>query len=84
MLPLCIIVILWSSLGTSLLVFVAGFQGVDRSLYEAGAVDGITNRFAELYICRSETQLMVRLSITGSCVEAVTVLWGSEHGLCCA
>ena len=39
---------LWLSLGISFLSFIAGFQGIDRSMYEAGAVDGIRNRFQEL------------------------------------
>ena len=43
------IVIIWSSLGTSFLSFVAGFQGMDKKLFEAGAVDGIQNRFQELW-----------------------------------
>ena len=43
-----IIVQIWLSLGTSFLALIAGLQGVDRSLYEAGAVDGIRNRFQEL------------------------------------
>ena len=47
--PLCIVVALWMSLGTSFLSFIAGLQGVDRSLYEAGAVDGIKNRWQELW-----------------------------------
>lgn len=47
--PLCIVVSLWTSLGTSFLSFIAGLQGVDRSLYEAGAVDGVKNRWQELY-----------------------------------
>lgn len=46
---LCVVVSLWTSLGTSFLSFIAGLQGVDRSLYEAGAVDGIKNRWQELY-----------------------------------
>lgn len=36
------------SLGTSFLAFIAGLQNVDRSLYEAGAVDGVRNRMQEL------------------------------------
>ncbi len=44
-----IIAALWMSLGTSFLTFVAGLQGIDRSLCEAGAVDGIRNRFQELW-----------------------------------
>ena len=47
--PLCIIVALWTSLGTSFLSFIAGLQGIDRSMYEAAAVDGIRNRWQELW-----------------------------------
>ena len=47
--PLCIIVALWTSLGVTFLSFIAGLQGVDRSLYEAGAVDGVKNRWQELW-----------------------------------
>ena len=47
--PLCIVVALWTSLGTAFLSFIAGFQTIDRSMYEAGAVDGIKNRWQELW-----------------------------------
>ncbi len=47
--PLCIIVSIWTSLGTSFLSFIAGLQGLDRSLFEAGAVDGVKNRWQELW-----------------------------------
>ena len=47
--PLCIIVALWTSLGTSFLSFIAGLQGIDKAQYEAGAVDGIRNRWQELW-----------------------------------
>ena len=47
--PVCIVVILWMSMGTGFLSFVAGLQGVDPALYEAGYVDGIRNRWQELY-----------------------------------
>ena len=47
--PLCIVVALWTSLGTAFLSFIAGLQTVDRSLYEAGAVDGVKNRWQELW-----------------------------------
>ena len=49
MLPICMIVILWMSLGQGFLSFVAGLQGVDRSMYEAGYMDGIKNRWQELW-----------------------------------
>ena len=44
-----IIVILWMSMGTGFLSFVAGFQSIDKSMYEAGYVDGVRNRWQELY-----------------------------------
>ena len=48
-LPLLIIVQIWMSLGTGFLSFVAGLKGVDRTLIEAGAIDGIRNRWQELW-----------------------------------
>lgn len=48
-LPIIVIVTLWMSMSTGFLSFVAGLQGVDRSQYEAGYVDGIRNRWQELY-----------------------------------
>ena len=47
--PLCIVVAIWTSHGTSFLSFIAGLQGIDRSMYEAGAVDGVRNRWQELW-----------------------------------
>ena len=49
MMPVIMLVVLWLSLGTSFLVFIAGLQGIDRSLYEAGAIDGVRNRWQELW-----------------------------------
>lgn len=48
-LAIVIIVQLWLSLGTSFLAFIAGLQTIDRSLVEAGTVDGIKNRWQELW-----------------------------------
>ena len=48
-LPVLIVVQLWLSLGTGFLTFIAGLQTGDKSLYEAGAVDGIKNRWQELW-----------------------------------
>ena len=42
-------VILWTSLGTGFLSFVAGLKGVDQAQYEAGYIDGIQNRWQELW-----------------------------------
>ena len=48
-LPMLIIVQLWLSLGTGFLSFIAGLQTVDKSLYEAAALDGVKNRWQELW-----------------------------------
>ena len=68
---LCIVVALWTSLGTAFLSFIAGFQTIDRSMYEAAAVDGIKNRWQELWFITLPTmrpQLMFGavLAITNS------------------
>ena len=42
-------VILWTSLGTGFLSFVAGLKGIDQAQYEAGYIDGIQNRWQELW-----------------------------------
>ena len=47
--PLCIGISLWMSFGTGFLSFIAGLQGVDKAQYEAAAVDGVTNRWQELW-----------------------------------
>ena len=43
-----IVVQLWISLGAGFLALRAGFQNIDRSMYEAGAIEGIRNRWQEL------------------------------------
>lgn len=71
MMGIVIVVALWSSLGTSFLAFIAGFQGVDKSYYEAAAVDGITNRWQELWfvtlpLMRPQMMFGAVMSITSS------------------
>lgn len=48
-LPVLVIVQLWLSLGTGFLTFIAGLQTIDKSLYEAAALDGVKNRWQELW-----------------------------------
>lgn len=44
-----IVVILWMSMGAGFLSFVAGFQQLNTALFEAGAIDGVRNRWQELW-----------------------------------
>ena len=69
--PLCIVVALWTSLGTAFLSFIAGLQTVDKSLYEAAAVDGIKNRWQELWyitlpVMKPQLMFGAVMAITGS------------------
>jgi len=47
--PVLIVVQLWLSLGTGFLSFIAGLQTVDKGMYEAAAIDGVRNRWQELW-----------------------------------
>lgn len=48
-LTVVIIVQLWMSMGADFLAIRAGFQNIDKSMYEAGAIEGIKNRWQELF-----------------------------------
>ena len=71
--PLCIVVYLWTSLGTAFLSFIAGLQGVDHTLYEAGAVDGVRNRWQELWYI---TLPSMRPQLMFGAVMAITSTFG--------
>ncbi len=44
-----LIVSVWNSFGAGFLSFIAGLRGLDRAYYEAAAIDGLRNRWQELY-----------------------------------
>lgn len=79
-----VIVVLWQSLGASFLAFIAGLQNVDKTLYEAGMMDGIKNRWQELYyitlpVMRPQLMFGAVMSISGSfgIGSVLTGLFGS-------
>ena len=47
--PIVVIVQLWSSLGISFLANLSGLQNINLELFEAGAIDGVRNRWQELW-----------------------------------
>lgn len=66
-----ILCVLWSSMGAGFLSFVAGFKNVDKQYYEAAAIDGLRNRWQELWyitLPMMKPQLMFGaiMSITGA------------------
>lgn len=48
LLPIMIIVTLWSSMGVGFLAILSGILNVNEELYEAAYIDGIRNRFQEI------------------------------------
>ena len=58
-----VIVQLWQSMGISFLSNISGLQNVNEELYEAGSIDGIRNRWQELwYITLPEMKHMLLFS----------------------
>lgn len=49
MMLIVLLVQLWMSFGVGFLSFIAGLQGIDSAQLEAGMIDGITNRWQELW-----------------------------------
>lgn len=47
--PVIMLIYVWMGMGTGFLVFLAGLQNVSAELYEAGMIDGVKNRFQELW-----------------------------------
>lgn len=48
LMPVMAIVTLWSSMGVGFLSMLAGILNINSELYEAGYIDGISNRFQEI------------------------------------
>ena len=68
-----ILVSVWMSLGNGFLAFIAGFQGVDRVYFEAAAVDGVSNRWQELWFV---TLPMMKYQMMFSAVMSITAAFG--------
>ncbi len=78
-----IAVMLWMSFGAGFLSFIAGFKNVDPKMYEAAAIDGIKNRYQEMWyitLPSMKPQLMFGavMSITGAfgTGSVITALYG--------
>ena len=48
LLPIMMLVTLWSSMGIGFLAILAGIMNVNQELYEAAYIDGVSNRFQEI------------------------------------
>lgn len=74
MIWLVIVVMLWQSLGAGFLSFVAGLKGIDQSYYEVGYIEGIRNRWQELWYV---TLPCIRPQMMFGAVMSITAAFGS-------
>lgn len=76
LMAIVIIVSLWSSMGIGFLAMVAGILNVSPELYEAGAIDGISNRFQEIiYITIPSMKPQMLFGAVMSIVGAFNTGW---------
>ena len=69
MMTVVIICVLWTSMGAGFLSFVAGFRSMDKQYYEAGQVDGVRNRWQELWFI---TLPMMRPQLMFGAIMSIT------------
>lgn len=78
MMPIVILVTLWMSLGVSFLTFIAGLQGIDNMYYEAAAIDGVRNRWQELWFI---TLPMMRQYLMFGAIIAITQSFAATQSI---
>lgn len=72
--PIIVIVQLWMSMGVSFLANISGLQDINPEMYEAGAIDGIRNRWQELwYITLPSMQHMLLFSAVMQIASAFSI-----------
>jgi len=65
-----VIVQLWQSMGISFLSNIAGLQNVNEELYEVGSIDGIRNRWQELWYVTLPTMKSMLLFSAVMCIQS--------------
>lgn len=72
--PIVVIIQLWMSMGVSFLANISALQNINPELFEAGAVDGIRNRWQELwYITLPGMQHMLLFSAVMQIASAFSI-----------
>ena len=81
--PINMLIIIWGSMGTGFLVFLAGLQNEDKQLIEAGRIDGIHADWQELWYItlpsiKPQMMFSAIMSITSSLGvgAAITAIFG--------
>lgn len=72
--PIVVIVQLWQGMGVSFLANISGLQNINDEMYEAGAIDGIRNRWQELwYITLPSMKSMLMFSAVMQIASAFSI-----------
>lgn len=72
--PINMLIIIWGSMGTGFLVFLAGLQNEDKQLLEAGRIDGIRTELQELwYIILPQMKPQLLFGAINSIVAALGI-----------
>jgi multiple sugar transport system permease protein len=79
LMTIMIIVSLWSSMGVGFLAMLAGVLNIDQTIYEAGYMDGIKNRFQE--IIHLTIPSMKPQMLFGAVMAVVTTFQAGEIGV---
>jgi len=73
----------WSGFGLSVVIFLAGMQGVDQTLYDAARIDGANSRQTFLYVTipslRNVITIVVILAMIGA-FQAFDIIWATTRG----
>jgi multiple sugar transport system permease protein len=79
LMPIMIIVSLWSSMGVGFLAMLSGILNIDPELYEAAYIDGIKNRFQEIFYITIPT--MKPQMLFGAIMAVVGTFQGGAIGV---
>ena len=72
--PIVVMVQLWQGMGVSFLANISGLQNINDEMYEAGAIDGIRNRWQELwYITLPSMKSMLMFSAVMQIASAFSI-----------
>ena len=74
-----IVVVLWMGMGTGFLAFIAGFKQLNASYFEAAAIDGLRNRWQELWYI-TLPQMKPQL-LFGAVILALCGVYLMRHGV---
>lgn len=73
-LVIVVVVSVWMGMGNGFLAFLSGFQNMNREIFEAGRIDGVSNKFQELiYMVLPQMKPMLLFAAINSVTGAFSI-----------